>query len=67
MKTKYNIKQLIGVASIALFFGTSCSDILDEQPRSIYDPSFLSTERGIEGGITSMYAHLRYIWSGLLL
>ena len=62
MKTKYNIKQLIGVASIALFFGTSCSDILDEQPRSIYDPSFLSTERGIEGGITSMYAHLRYIY-----
>lgn len=62
MKTIYNIKQLIGVASMALLIGTSCSDILEEQPRSIYEPSFLNTERGIEGGITSMYAHLRYIY-----
>lgn len=47
---------------MALFFATSCSDILDEQPRSIYEPTFFQTERGVEGGITSMYAHLRYIY-----
>ena len=62
MKNKYNIRHFIGVASMTLLLGTSCSNLLDEQPRSIYDPSFLSTERGIEGGITSMYAHLRYIY-----
>ena len=45
-----------------MLFATSCSDILDEQPRSIYEPTFFQTERGVEGGITSMYAHLRYIY-----
>ncbi|WP_245855364.1 RagB/SusD family nutrient uptake outer membrane protein [Hymenobacter mucosus] len=39
-----------------------CSDILDEDPRSIYTPGFFQTERGVNGGLTSMYAHLRYIY-----
>lgn len=64
MKSKFfNIKtKAIGAAALALFLSTSCSDILDEQPRSFYDPGYFQTERGIEGGITSMYAHLRYIY-----
>jgi hypothetical protein len=33
--------------------------VLDEQPRSIYDPSFFTTETGIKGGLTALYAHLR--------
>ena len=41
---------------------TSCSDILDEQPRSQFDPSFFTTKKGIEGGLTSLYAHLRYFY-----
>ncbi|MDE5839374.1 MAG: RagB/SusD family nutrient uptake outer membrane protein [Muribaculaceae bacterium] len=41
---------------------TACSGILDEQPRSIYDPSFFKTEQGIDGGLTSLYAHLRMIY-----
>ena len=40
----------------------SCSDVLDEQPRSNFDPSFFNTETGIEGGLTSLYAHLRYFY-----
>lgn len=47
---------------VTLCLITSCSDLLDEQPRSFYDPNFFKTERGVEGGITSMYAHLRYIY-----
>nr|WP_245815358.1 RagB/SusD family nutrient uptake outer membrane protein [Hymenobacter gelipurpurascens] len=39
-----------------------CSDILDEDPRSIYTPGFFQTERGVNGGLTSMYSHLRYIF-----
>jgi hypothetical protein len=35
---------------------------LEEEPRSIYEPSFFQTERGVAGGLTSMYAHLRYIY-----
>ena len=41
---------------------TSCSDILDEQPRSQFDPSFFTTKKGIEGGLTSLYVHLRYFY-----
>jgi hypothetical protein len=39
-----------------------CSDLLEEQPRSIYEPGFFQSERGVAGGLTSMYAHLRYIY-----
>ena len=41
---------------------TSCSDVLDEQPRSQFDPTFFTTKTGIEGGLTSLYAHLRYFY-----
>ncbi|MDO4758270.1 MAG: RagB/SusD family nutrient uptake outer membrane protein [Rikenellaceae bacterium] len=50
------------LALAALLLSTSCSDILDEQPRSFYTPEFFSTEEGIQGGLTSLYAHLRYIY-----
>ncbi len=43
-----------------LFSG--CTKILDEQPRSIYEPGFFTTEKGVQGGITSLYAHLRPIF-----
>lgn len=41
---------------------TSCADLLDEQPRSNFEPGFFETEAGVLGGLTSMYAHLRYIY-----
>ncbi|MBD8488016.1 RagB/SusD family nutrient uptake outer membrane protein [Echinicola sp. CAU 1574] len=41
---------------------TSCADILEEQPRSSFEPGFFETEEGVLGGLTSMYAHLRYIY-----
>lgn len=50
---------IIAVHSLLLF---GCSHILDEQPRGIYEPAFFQTERGIHGGLTSMHAHLRYIY-----
>lgn len=39
-----------------------CSDILEETPRSIYTPDYFKTEKGVLGGVTSLYAHLRYIY-----
>ncbi|MBF9140757.1 RagB/SusD family nutrient uptake outer membrane protein [Hymenobacter properus] len=56
-----HIKLLAGAAVLSLA-STSCSKLLDEEPRSIYEPGFFSTERGVNGGLTSMYAHLRYIY-----
>jgi hypothetical protein len=58
---RIHIKTFIGTALMTLFL-LSCSDILDEQPRSIYTPEFFKTEKGVYGGLTAMYAHLRYIY-----
>ena len=56
------IKLIITVASIVLIsYLTGCSnDILDEKPRSIYEPGFFKTEQGIQYGLTSLYSHTRY-------
>jgi hypothetical protein len=59
MKRKH-IKTLIGAALI-VWFMLGCSKILDETPRSIYTPGYFKTEKGVMGGLTSMYAHLRYL------
>ncbi len=58
---RIHIKPFIGTVLMTLFL-LSCSDILDEQPRSIYEPGFFKTEAGVKGGLTSMYSHLRYIY-----
>lgn len=62
MRPVFSKIKVLGTAALALFLTASCSDILDEQPRSSYDPTFFKTEKGVEGGVTSMYAHLRYIY-----
>ena len=64
MKTK-NFKYIIAAGLLCCGLSstlTSCSDILDEQPRSQFDPTFFNTKAGIEGGLTSLYAHLRYFY-----
>ena len=58
---KLIIKSIIA-AALLLGSGTGCKKILDEEPRSIYTPEFFKTEKGILGGITSQYAHLRFIY-----
>lgn len=56
-----HIKTVLGTVAMALFLG-ACEDILDETPRSTYTPEYFKTEKGVMGGLTSMYAHLRYIY-----
>ncbi|WP_205502400.1 RagB/SusD family nutrient uptake outer membrane protein [Rufibacter psychrotolerans] len=58
---RFKLKFLIGAAVISLS-AAGCSDILEEEPRSLYTPDYFQTERGVYGGLTSMYAHLRYIY-----
>ncbi|HQK37705.1 MAG TPA: RagB/SusD family nutrient uptake outer membrane protein, partial [Bacteroidales bacterium] len=58
---RINMKNLVGTTLMMVFL-FACSDILEEQPRSIYEPGFFKTEKGVLGGLTAMYAHLRYIY-----
>ncbi|MBP5680786.1 MAG: RagB/SusD family nutrient uptake outer membrane protein [Bacteroidales bacterium] len=59
---KINILSLCGLSLVASLSITSCNDILDEQPRSGYDMTFFTTEEGVKGGLTALYAHLRNIY-----
>ena len=49
-------------ALVMLLMSVGCSDILDEEPRNIFEPGYFKTEKGVQGGLTSMYAHLRQIY-----
>ena len=65
MKTNmfiYNQFKMAGLFMVLSLCMASCSDILEEQPRDSYTPDFFTTAKGVEGGITSLYAHLRYIY-----
>lgn len=61
MMKKIRIKYSIGAMLMSLFL-VSCSGILEETPRATYTPEYFKTENGVMGGLTSLYAHLRYIY-----
>ncbi len=56
------IKYLAVTAVFILLFSPGCKKLLEEQPRSTFTPEFFKTEKGVLGGITSQYAHLRFIY-----
>ena len=58
---KFNKKIFLGAISISLCF-SSCSDILEEEPRSIYTVEYFNTESGINQGLTSLYRNLRLLY-----
>lgn len=55
------IKSLILSAGLLLTF-SGCKKILEEEPRAFFEPGYFKTEKGVLGGITSQYAHLRFIY-----
>ncbi|MBS9522751.1 RagB/SusD family nutrient uptake outer membrane protein [Litoribacter alkaliphilus] len=60
-KIQIYLNPVKGLLLAALLL-VSCAEILDETPRARFEPSFFQTPEGIQGGLTSMYAHLRYIY-----
>ena len=57
-----HIKFVVIVSALVVLLSSGCNKILEETPRSIYTPEFFKTEKGVLGGITSQYAHLRFIY-----
>jgi len=55
---RFKLQFLVSTAALSLS-AAGCKDLLNEQPRSSYTPAFFQTERGVQGGLTAMYAHLR--------
>jgi hypothetical protein len=58
---RIQIKTFTAAILTALLMG-ACSNVLEEQPRATFTPEYFKTEKGVQGGLTSMYAHLRYIY-----
>ncbi len=58
-----NIKSKFILGTLVMtMFAVSCTDVLEETPRSIYTPEYFKTEQGVQGGLVSLYAHTRYIF-----
>jgi hypothetical protein len=55
---RFKLQFLVSTAALSLS-ATGCNDLLNEQPRAIFTPEYFQTERGVQGGLTAMYAHLR--------
>ncbi|MGC9150982.1 MAG: RagB/SusD family nutrient uptake outer membrane protein [Microbacter sp.] len=58
---RITIKTFAGISLLA-FFLVGCSNLLTEQPRSIFTPGYFQTAAGVQGGITSLYANLRNLY-----
>ena len=54
-------KIALGIAGAALV-ASSCTKILEEHPKTNYTPDFFTTSMGVEGGLTALYGHLRYLY-----
>lgn len=60
-----NMKKIINVSAAlaaALVLVSSCNKVLEEQPRTFFEPGFFTTEAGVQGGLTALYASLRYFY-----
>jgi hypothetical protein len=59
-----NMKKIKIFATLAVLVSmfASCSTILDEHPKTLFEPAFFSTDGGVEGGLAFMYVHLRYLY-----
>lgn len=57
----HNMKLAAGLLALGLTF-TGCSSVLEETDRQGYTPEYFKTEKGVQAGITSLYANLRYYW-----
>ena len=59
-----NMKKIKIFATLAVLVSVfaSCSDVLTEHPKTIYEPSFFNSDKGVEGGLAYMYVHLRYLF-----
>ncbi|WP_028120801.1 RagB/SusD family nutrient uptake outer membrane protein [Epilithonimonas tenax] len=58
----FNITKVLKIAAVAVLLTGCTNDLLEENPRKNFTPDFFETKDGVLGGVTSMYAHLRYMY-----
>ena len=60
-----NLKNIAWAAALASFGFAACQDILDEEPRSNFEPGYFKTTEGINGGLTGLYQNLRNMYGNM--
>lgn len=55
----------IGTLMFSALLMNSCSDVLEEQPRSELTPQLMQTNQGVQLALVSCYSHLRYLYGPL--
>jgi len=56
------LTYIITAFAAVVLSAASCNKILEEQPRTFFEPGYFQTEAGVEGGLTALYASLRYVY-----
>lgn len=56
------IRHIFAAFAATMVLACSCNQVLEEQPRTFFEPGFFQTEAGVEGGLTALYASLRYLY-----
>jgi hypothetical protein len=56
------MNHIFAALAAAVTLAASCTQILEEQPRTFFEPGYFQTEAGVEGGLTALYASLRYVY-----
>lgn len=58
-----NIKIIVCLLTASLMLGmSSCTDMLDESPRTELTPDYLKTAQGVRGGVIAAYSGLRWLF-----
>lgn len=57
------MKKILLYGSLLAVLGTAgCNKLLEESPKGILTPEFLSTEKGVNAGVDAAYAGNRLLW-----
>src|SRR4030042_3679146 len=63
MRTIYKIPALLIVGTVFFLFSQSCSDILEENPKTLFTTAYFETPQGIQDAINAAYAGMRLIYA----
>ena len=62
MKTIYKKPALYIIAIVLFLFSLSCSDVLEEDPKTVFTTAYFQTADGIQDALNAVYADMRYFY-----
>lgn len=63
MRTIYKTPALLIIATLFFLFSQSCSDILEEHPKTLFTTAYLETPQGIQDAVNAAYTGMRMVYA----